>query len=261
MPHAAQFIEQLAVAGKYHFTTREAAAALKASDPAVRAALRRLEHRGKIASPAKSFYVIVPPEYRRLGCLPAEQFIPQLMKHLDLEYYVGLLSAAQYHGAAHHRPQEFQVMLAKHRRPLLCGLVRVAFIGRANIGQVSTIARNTPRGIVRLSSVEATAVDLAGYPEHAGGLDGAATVLSELLESLDPEKLVAAARSAPVPWAQRLGYLLESAGGDNVTEPLALYVRQKAREYVPLVPGASLKKSKKSSHWRLRINAEVEPEA
>jgi hypothetical protein len=36
---------------------------------------------------------IVPPEYRSLGCLSPEQFIPQLMKHLGLEYYVGLLSA------------------------------------------------------------------------------------------------------------------------------------------------------------------------
>ena len=34
-----------------------------------------------------------------------------------------------------------------------------------------------------------------------------ATVLSELAERIDPEKLAAAA--AAVPWAQRLGYLLE----------------------------------------------------
>jgi hypothetical protein len=30
-----------------------------------------------------------------------------------LTYYAGLLSAAQYHGAAHHRPQEFQIVVAK----------------------------------------------------------------------------------------------------------------------------------------------------
>jgi hypothetical protein len=43
------------------------------------------------------------------------------MRRLDLAYYAGLLSAAQLHGAAHQRPQEFQVFLAKNRRPIRCG--------------------------------------------------------------------------------------------------------------------------------------------
>lgn len=37
-------------------------------------------------------------------------------------------------------------------------------------------------------------------------------VLSELAERIDPEKLAAVARAAPVPWAQRLGFLLEHLG-------------------------------------------------
>lgn len=78
--------------------------------------------------PAPGFYVIVPPEYRSSGCLPADQLIPAVMERLGLPYYAGLLSAAQYHGAAHHRPQEFQVMLAKARRAIRCGQLRVAFM-------------------------------------------------------------------------------------------------------------------------------------
>ena len=261
MAHTAQFIENLAASGKYHFTTGEAASTLDTSVPAARAALRRLERRGHLASPARGFHVIVPPEYRRLGCLPAEQFIPHLMELLHLEYYAGLLSAAQFHGAAHHRPQEFQVMLARHRRPLVCGSVRVAFIGRARIGEVPIVTRNTPRGLVQISSAEATAVDLAGYPERAGGLDGVATVLSELSEGIDPNRLATAANSAPIPWAQRLGYLLELAVDSPDTEPLAEYVRQNAHEYVSLDPSATLKKAKKSARWRLHINAKVETEA
>ena len=72
----------------------------------------------------------MPPEYRSLACLPADQFIPALMKRLNLPYYVGLLSAAQFHGAAHPRPQEFQVFLAKNRRSIQCGALRVAFLAR-----------------------------------------------------------------------------------------------------------------------------------
>src|SRR5680860_581979 len=56
---------------------------LKSSTPvAIKAALRRLQKKGEIAMPYRGFYVIVPPEYRAAGCLPPEQFIPDLMDHL-----------------------------------------------------------------------------------------------------------------------------------------------------------------------------------
>jgi len=103
----ARFVDDLASKGKYCFSAKDAIELSSSSDIAVRAALRRLREKGEIAMPYKGFYVIVPPEYRNMGCLPAEQFIPALMDHLEEYYYVGLLSAAQYHGAAHHRPQIF----------------------------------------------------------------------------------------------------------------------------------------------------------
>jgi len=100
---AAQYIDQLASLGRYHFTTTEAGEALGISQVATRAALRRLMRKGEIAVPFRGFYVIVPPEYRRIGCLPGEQLIDQLMRHLDEPYYVGLLSAAEYHGGRRRR--------------------------------------------------------------------------------------------------------------------------------------------------------------
>src|SRR5438045_1799631 len=102
---ARDFIQQLAASGRYTFTTADANAAMGQTLAAVKLALNRLRRKGDIASPMRGFWVIVPPEYRRLGCLPAEQFIPSLMAHLQLPYYAALLSAAQFHGAAHHRPQ------------------------------------------------------------------------------------------------------------------------------------------------------------
>ena len=98
---ARQYVEDLAAAGRYHFLAKEAQKALGISRAAVKVTLSRLAKRGVIASPARGFYVVVPPEYRSLGCLPADQFIPALMKTLNLPYYVGLLTAAEYHGAAH----------------------------------------------------------------------------------------------------------------------------------------------------------------
>src|SRR3954467_14647415 len=113
-----RFIQDLQGRGRYLFSTEEAIQALGRSLIATRAAVRRLKAKGEIADPHRGFHVIVPPEYRRLGCLPADQFVPQLMKHLGETYYVALLSAAELHGAAHHRPQSFQVMVKTNRRSL-----------------------------------------------------------------------------------------------------------------------------------------------
>lgn len=212
--------------------------ALGVSAAAAKLALNRLAKKNVIASPARGFYVIVPPEYRSLACLPADQFIPALMKRLNLPYYAGLLSAAQYHGAAHQRPQEFQVFLAKNCRPIQCGAVRVAFLARKRLADVPVQGFNTPRGTLLVSSPEATALDLVGYAHHAGGLSQVATVLSELAERLDPEKLAAAARTAPVAWAQRLGYLLEHLGFAAKTPALKEYVREHAKQSTALLPKA-----------------------
>src|SRR5712691_2248447 len=198
-PKVRQFIEGLAANGQYHFGFVEAQSSLGVSAAAAKRALNRLAKQKLIASPARGFYVIVPPEYRAIGCLPADQFIPALMKQLNLPYYAGLLTAAQYHGAAHQRPQEFQVFLEKKHLPIACGKVKVAFMVRKRLRDIPVINLNTQRGTLAVSTPEATALDLVGYHHHAGGLDQVATVLSELAEKLDPQKLVVAAGTAALP--------------------------------------------------------------
>lgn len=256
-PRARQYIESLAAGGRYAFTSREAQASLGVSADATRLALSRLARQGLIASPARGFYVIVPPEYRSLGCLPADQFIPALMKRLDIPYYAGLLTAAQYYGAAHQRPQEFQVFVDRKRRPIACGKVRVAFMVRKRVRDVPVQAFSTPRGPLTVSTPEATAVDLVGYQYRAGGLALATTVLAELAERINPEKLSVAAATAPVAWAQRLGYLLEHVGAGEKANALKAYVRAHARESTRLLPNAPHKKARRHEDWKVYVNADV----
>lgn len=260
-PNAKEYITRLAAQGRYFFTSKEAQTALGVSPAAAKQALNRLTKQAAISSPARGYYVILPPEYRSLGCLPADQFIPSLMDQLGQPYYVGLLSAAQYHGAAHHRPQEFQVLLGKNRRPIHCGAVHVAFIARKRLNEVPIQNFNTPRGTLRVSTPEATAVDLIGYPYRAGGFDNVVTVLEELAERIDPEKLVEAARTAPLPWAQRLGYVLQEVGAADKTQPLAAWVGQHAKEWVSLLPTEPYRSAQRDKEWKLQINAEVQREA
>ena len=257
---AADLVTELASRGRYHLTTREAEAALGTSTLATRAALRRLKQKGALASPHRGFHVIVPPEYRRLGCLPAEQFVPQLMEHLGLAYYVALLSAAQVHGAAHQQPQRFQVIVQKNRAPIACGDVRIEFIARQNADRIPVSNQNTPRGAMRVSTPEMTAFDLVGYLNHAGGLDHVATVLVELVESLEGRALARVAPLSPVPWAQRLGYLIDQVGGSKRTDALADYVRGAAREATALDPRRGTARSKRDPRWKLAVNADVVPD-
>ncbi len=259
-PSARDYVQSLAASGRHHFSSRQAQEALGVSADAAKLALNRLIRQQIIASPARSFYVIVPPEYRSLGCLPADQFIPVLMERQDLLYYAGLLSAAQYYGAAHHRPQEFQVFLAKNRRPIKCGAVRVVFIARKRLEDIPVRPFNTPRGTIRVSTPEATAIDLAGYQRHAGGLHQVATILSELAENIDPSLLADAATTAPLPWAQRLGYLLEQTGAEDKVAALKAYVQSHTREYTLLLPGAPKEEIRRAADWKLYVNAAVEPE-
>ena len=219
-PKARQYLEELASQGRHSFTSAEAKTAHGVSAHAAFLALNRLAKQGLLASPARGFYVIVPPEYRSLGCLPAEQFVPDLMKWLKRPYYVCLLSAAELHGAAHQRPQALQVFLQGKRRPTTCGRVRVDFMVRKGLSAVPVQTVNTPRGGLVVSTPEATALDLVGYERQAGGLNLVATVLSELAERVDPQKLAAAANASPIVWAQRLGYLMQLVGAGDRVGPL-----------------------------------------
>jgi predicted transcriptional regulator of viral defense system len=182
------------------------------------------------------------------------------MEHLGLRYYAALLSAAQYHGAGHQQPQIFQVMVRKNRPPITCGEVWVAFVARRNVDEIPVAEHNTPRGPIRFSSPEATAFDLVGYCRHAGGLDHAATLLTELGETLSADRLVTLAPLSPVAWAQRLGHILDRVGRADRVAGLAVYVRQTARETVLLDPRRDEGESAHDRRWKVAVNVRVAPD-
>ncbi|MBN2195767.1 MAG: nucleotidyl transferase AbiEii/AbiGii toxin family protein [Polyangiaceae bacterium] len=78
-------------------------------------------------------------------------------------YYLGLLSAAERHGAAHQRPQSCQMILRKNRAALSCGEVRVEFIARGDLEKMPVATVNTPVGVLRYATPEVTALELIGY--------------------------------------------------------------------------------------------------
>lgn len=179
------------------------------------------------------------------------------MSHLGEPSYAALLRAAELHGAAHQRPQAFQVMLRANRRAIECGAVRVQFIARKDAEQTAVVEKNTPRGVLRVASPEATALELVGYADQCGGLEHVASVIDELAESLDASKLLLAAQHSPIAWAQRLGYLLERTAHADLAEVLAPLVKARAHSAL-LARSAPGTGAARSSRWKLAANVELE---
>ena len=205
----------------------------------------------------RGFHVLVSPEHRAAGCPPADQFLPELMAHAGAPYYIGLLSAARRLGAGNDEAGATQVVTHDNRPAIHCGAVGVLFIGKKNAAAVPVQMLATPRGEVAVSTPEATAVDLAAYPQHAGGLENVGLVLVGLADRLDPDRLVDAARHAEMPSVQRLGYLLDRIGASAVTGPLAAYVVDAAPITTPLDPRRPRDSAPRDPRWRVALNAEL----
>ncbi len=179
---AGRFVEELLGQGRFVFTRLEAERRLRRSWAAAYMALHRLVKAGRLVMPRSGFYVIVDPQHRSAGTLPPEWFIHELMKHMGRPYYVGLLSAAQLHGAAHHRPQEFQIVIPERSvRPIRVGNVRIRFHGKGLFDRSQTQDSKSPTGLMKVATPETTAWDLVRYFQAAGGLENVVTTLPENL--------------------------------------------------------------------------------
>jgi predicted transcriptional regulator of viral defense system len=254
----AAFVEDLQARGRYTFTRAEGASGADRSDVALEAALRRLKRRGRIASPRRGFYVLVPVEYREAGCPPASWFIDDLMRFLKQPYYVGLLSAAAIHGAAHQQPMVFQVVTDRPTRPARVGRVRIGFHMSRKVESAPVAKVQTETGSMRVSTPEATAFDLVRFAPAAGHLNNVATVLGELAERLDPAALVKLAHAYAVPEAQRLGYLLEQLGQRKLAESLAGWLKIRRHRPALLAPGQAHGKASPDRRWSVIPNVTVE---
>jgi predicted transcriptional regulator of viral defense system len=258
---AREFINNLRKTGSYSFSAQEAEIALKLSKLATLNALKRLKDNKLIASPARGFYLIVPPEYQILGCLPADMFVPELMRHFGQPYYVGFLSAAQFYGAAHQKPQRFQVVTTKNRRPIHCGRIYIEFIANSNTTQYSTRKFNTKTGIITVATPEVVAADIVTSPQHAAGINNVATILIDLAEKIDINKLKKLAAINPqLFWLQRLGYLYESLGFNKLSNGIAKIVSDKKLHWARLVSSAPYKPLQRNKKWGIIINTKVEPD-
>ena len=250
--------------GRHWITTDGIAETLAIPVGQVPPIVARLRQAGRMFSPTRGGYVPIPAEYRSWRAVPASHFIDPMMRYLDHEYYVGFLSAAEVHGAAHQRPQVFQVITDARLNDRSFDRVRIEFTTAANTAKRSTTTVNTPTGTMKVSVPETTVLDLVGSPEHGGGLSNIATVLGELLGDglLHIPRLAELATAYPAAVSQRAGWLLELVAGEVAVAVDLGPLEELARTRLKPTPLAASgrRTGPFNERWKILVNVDVEPD-
>ena len=255
----AEWVDARQAQGLYFFTREDAIKSLQMTDIAFKMAVSRLQKKERIQRILGGFYIIVPLEFSSTRVLPAEWFIADLMAHMRRPYYVGLLSAAAIHGAAHQQPQQFQVVTNGPLRRLQVRSLSVRFFSKSNFEATPVVSTKVQTGFIPVSTAEGTAIDLIRYARAIGGLDRALTVLQELGESMDRLKLVDVVKAdGNLAYGQRLGWLLERAGHSELVEGLLEWIRERNPLPARLEPSLPIRGAERDPRWQLLINTEVE---
>ncbi|PWG61613.1 type IV toxin-antitoxin system AbiEi family antitoxin domain-containing protein [Spiribacter halobius] len=218
----ASYASSLLSMGRTVFTAEEAEQSLGVGRGALLDAAERLQRRNALLNPRQGFYVVVPPQFASWGAPPPAWYIDELMRYEGQAYYVGLLKAAELHGATHQAVMEFQVVSAKRLPKIRAGRNLIVFYFRKNMEAVAAGIENrkTDTGTMKISSAALTALDLLRYPQASAGIDNVATVLSDLGQKIDADQLAALSVTVERPVVQRLGHLLDRLGHEALTGPM-----------------------------------------
>lgn len=255
----ADFLDDLQRRGLYGFDRSEVETALPGTTEAVGKSLQRLARKGRVKRLRKGFHVIVPVEYAAKGIPPYDWFLDGLMRSLELPYYVGLLSAAALHGAAHQQVQQLQLVVPRQERPLKAPGLSIRFFRKQDFATTPLQHRKGHSGVLPVSTPEATALDLVRYSRSIGGLDAVLTVLTELSEAMSPAKLVSvAALESETAQVRRLGWLLDRLGQTDLADALhAALPPSKPLHRAALDPGIP-RTGSAANRWRVFENTEPE---
>ena len=187
------YMTRLLSEGRVVFTGAQAQEALSIAKGALLDAAERQQRRKHLISPRRGFYVIVPPQFLAWGAPPPSWYIDSLMRHVGRPYYVGLLKAAELHGATHQAVMEFQVITDKRLHKIRAGRSAIVFYYRKDMDAIASGVQDhkTDTGRMKVSCLELTTLDLLRYGHAGGGLDHIATVLSDLGGRIDPARLAA----------------------------------------------------------------------
>lgn len=247
--------DELLSEGVVSITAQELAARAGTTKEATYRAVHDAKEAGRLFSPAKGLYVLVPPAYRARGTVPPDWYINDMMRHMGRTYYIGFLTAAARLGASHQASQVFRVVVDTKTRDRDIGLSRLRFHVSSSIHDRPTRTTMGPTGRIVVATPETCVLDLAESPEHGGGLGVILEVVPEL--NIDGEDLILAAKNRSRATMRRCGWLLSMTHPDLQLDRLREMAAPNRYHPTPLVPGGEDSRGQVDNTWGVRVNTMV----
>lgn len=223
--------------------------------------LSYLTKKGEIIPLRKGFYLIIPPRYSRQGKLPIELYINKLFKYLMRDYYLGLYSAAKFHGAGHQQIQRDYIIIST---PTLLnvrkGTLDLRFLTTSNWPKKNVSLKKSDAGNFKISDPVLTAVDLIHYQTKLGGLNRMLAILEELMEEISLPDLKDLLIWYPhKSTLQRLGFLMEEFQADyQLTKLLLEHLNDMKYFPVLLSPKSKEKPGAVNNIWKVDVKTKLE---
>ena len=215
----ARFIEEKLKTGRITFNIGELLSKTGLSAIAAKNQLQRMRSHVVRVSRPHAFFLIVEPQYHAMGAPPVEWWLDDYFRWLGHPYYLALLSAAETYNSSPQAIQFKHVITDCPRRDVTIGRLRIRFFVKSRIELTPVLQPPTAYAPLRVSTPEATALDLVRYASRIGGIGRALETLIPLLpvcrasgirRALDAEGEVAI--------AQRFGYLIDTAGQSRLAK-------------------------------------------
>jgi len=206
---------------------------------AMKMALQRLSKAGQIvlATKAPAQWLIVPPEHMHFGAPPVEWWLDDCLRSIAPHYYLALLSAARHWGSAHYAVQTTQVMLDRRRPSIAVGRIKVDFTPKINCAATPVTKVRAGVASLRVSTREATLLDLIRHQTAVGGLDAIARIAKDFTSDMSTKCLTDALTALDLaPTAQRLGFVLDHLGAARLATAVAAWLARKRTNVQYLAP-------------------------
>lgn len=258
--HTSDFLRTVRSNGRYAFTIDELVNVIPKPIRNIRKDLDRLKEKGEIVNIRRGFYTILPPEYQNMGVIPVDFYIDELMKYISKIYYVGLYSAAMYHGAAHQQPQEFYVIAQSPKpRKIKSDDFLINFSEKKNFPQYGIEEKKTETGYFKISNKELTFLDLIYFEQSIGGYSRIVTILEELTESLNLIKMREIVKNDfPISTFQRAGFIAENILNNNKLAAIFETKLAKLKPKTVLLKSSGQQVGDKDDKWKVLINTQID---
>lgn len=259
--NAKEYIKYLLSIENYSFSLDEIAQETAGSSNSLKFELHRLSEKGEIVNLRKGFYLIITPRYSSAKKLPLQLYCEKLFKYLDRNYYVGLLSAAKFHGASHQQVQRDYLITEKPKlNDISKNTIDIRFFTTTNWSDKNIQQKKSDAGVYKISSPALTIVDLIHHQTKLGGINRILATIEELTEELTKVDLADLLSWYPSrSTLQRFGFLLEELGMEKEFQEM-IYLELKAKNFFPVLlsPKSKEKPGAVDNRWKVDVNVKLE---